>query len=111
MSSSSPRHVSSLPVGTGHRFLPSHGAALSLLRLTIGLLTAAAPSEALPHIIHTLEIEAGPEDPASPSLWIYLTTALLLVLLGGAFAGLTIAYAFLFKTWEASPSLTFDSTD
>jgi metal transporter CNNM len=32
-----------------------------------------------------------PEDPSDPSLWIYLTVATILVLAGGAFAGLTIA--------------------
>jgi metal transporter CNNM len=30
-------------------------------------------------------------ESEDPSLWLYLTTALILVLLGGAFAGLTIA--------------------
>ena len=32
-----------------------------------------------------------PKDPDDPSLWIYLTVTAILVLLGGAFAGLTIA--------------------
>jgi len=32
-----------------------------------------------------------PKDPEDPSLWIYLSIAIVLVLLGGAFAGLTIA--------------------
>ena len=31
------------------------------------------------------------KPPSDPSLWIYLATAVVLVLLGGAFAGLTIA--------------------
>ena len=31
------------------------------------------------------------KDPKDPSLWVYLGTAVALVLLGGAFAGLTIA--------------------
>ncbi|RFU32764.1 hypothetical protein B7463_g3537, partial [Scytalidium lignicola] len=35
--------------------------------------------------------EEEPRDPDDPSLWIYLTVAMVLVLLGGAFAGLTIA--------------------
>lgn len=38
----------------------------------------------------------GQDEPKSPDdarLWIYLGTAMILVLLGGAFAGLTIAYA------------------
>jgi metal transporter CNNM len=32
-----------------------------------------------------------PKDPEDASLWLYLLTAAVLVLLGGAFAGLTIA--------------------
>ena len=35
--------------------------------------------------------EEGAKPPDNPSLWIYLTVAAALVLLGGAFAGLTIA--------------------
>lgn len=35
--------------------------------------------------------EPEPKDPDDPSLWIYLAVAAALVLLGGAFAGLTIA--------------------
>ena len=33
----------------------------------------------------------APKDAEDPSLWLYLVTAGILVLLGGAFAGLTIA--------------------
>lgn len=36
------------------------------------------------------EEDAG-KDPEDPTLWIYLATALTLVLFGGIFAGLTIA--------------------
>ena len=35
--------------------------------------------------------EVAPKDPGDPELWIYLTIAMVLVLSGGAFAGLTIA--------------------
>ena len=35
--------------------------------------------------------EPEPKEPEDPTLWIYLSVALALVLLGGAFAGLTIA--------------------
>lgn len=35
--------------------------------------------------------EKTPKDAEDPSLWIYLSIAMVLVLLGGAFAGLTIA--------------------
>ncbi|EXJ95251.1 hypothetical protein A1O1_00371 [Capronia coronata CBS 617.96] len=45
------------------------------------------------HTFHLFSAAEAPEekDPGSPSLWIYLTVAAALVLLGGAFAGLTIA--------------------
>lgn len=35
--------------------------------------------------------EEPPKDAKDPSMWLYLTVAAVLVLLGGAFAGLTIA--------------------
>ena len=37
------------------------------------------------------DAEEPPMSPAAPTLWIYLAVAVALVLLGGAFAGLTIA--------------------
>jgi metal transporter CNNM len=46
----------------------------------------AAPLKKFLHI--TEEEHHGTEEP---SLWLYLSTAVVLVLLGGAFAGLTIA--------------------
>jgi len=41
--------------------------------------------------LHTYE-DVDPKPPSDPNLWAYLGTAVALVLLGGAFAGLTIAY-------------------
>ena len=38
------------------------------------------------------EEDPTPKPADDPSLWVYLGTAVALVLLGGAFAGLTIAY-------------------
>ena len=38
-----------------------------------------------------VEDEEPPMSPDKPTLWIYLAVAIALVLLGGAFAGLTIA--------------------
>ena len=52
-------------------------------------LLQAAPTRLLPYI--TLAGEPEPIDPDEPTLWIYLVVAVALVLLGGAFAGLTIA--------------------
>ena len=49
---------------------------------------AAAPTK-IPPFLGILEDEPLPAH--SPRLWIYLTVAVGLVLLGGAFAGLTIA--------------------
>ncbi len=43
-----------------------------------------------PHLFSTATEEEG-KDAADPGLWINLTVAVLLVLLGGVFAGLTIA--------------------
>ncbi|KAF4553009.1 Cyclin M transmembrane N-terminal domain-containing protein [Elsinoe fawcettii] len=51
-------------------------------------LTYAAPI--LSRSVRSFE-EEGPKDPEDASLWVYLGTAIALVLLGGAFAGLTIA--------------------
>ena len=50
----------------------------------------AAPLDRPPFV--TLK-EDGGKPAEDPSLWVYLGTAVALVLLGGAFAGLTIAYA------------------
>jgi len=43
---------------------------------------------------HHSDVPDEPRSPEDAELWIYLSVALLLVLLGGAFAGLTIAYAY-----------------
>ena len=42
---------------------------------------------------HHSDVPDEPRSPEDAELWIYLSVALVLVLLGGAFAGLTIAYA------------------
>ncbi|KAH7119623.1 hypothetical protein B0J11DRAFT_534178 [Dendryphion nanum] len=42
-------------------------------------------------VVNALEDEDLPKSPDDPDLWIYLSTAIVLVLLGGVFAGLTIA--------------------
>ena len=47
----------------------------------------AAPLRYDPNTI----LKEAAEEPGSPGLWIYLAVAVGLVLLGGAFAGLTIA--------------------
>lgn len=62
-----------------------------IIALTIGQssLVQAAPFHASTFLFSTEKDR--PKDAEDPSLWLYLTTAAILVLLGGAFAGLTIA--------------------
>lgn len=64
-----------------------------LLFLGIGRIPfvhAAPLMQFLPFTINASE-EEPPMSPSKPTLWIYLAVAIALVLLGGAFAGLTIA--------------------
>ena len=64
--------------------------------LLVCLFHAFAPVvKAFPVFQRSLDALKGddlPKDPDDASLWVYLGTAIALVLLGGAFAGLTIAY-------------------
>ena len=53
-------------------------------------LLRAAPQLKTPFTVFA-EDEEPPMSPTKPTLWIYLAVAIALVLLGGAFAGLTIA--------------------
>ena len=53
--------------------------------------TYAAPLLSLLPFQAFAEDEEPPMSPDKPTLWIYLAVAIALVLLGGAFAGLTIA--------------------
>lgn len=60
--------------------------------LSAGLLLSAVGHAApLRHIPIAVLEEDLPKDPGDASLWIYLSVAVALVLLGGVFAGLTIA--------------------
>ena len=62
-----------------------------LIAFTLGqsALVQAAPFHASTFLFSTEK--DNPKHAQDPSLWLYLTTAAVLVLLGGAFAGLTIA--------------------
>jgi metal transporter CNNM len=76
---------------SNHLGLASRPAILGLAKvLFLGLChvssVAAAPVKSYFSILEEL-----PKDPGEPGLWIYLGIAAVLVLLGGAFAGLTIA--------------------
>ncbi|EME49920.1 hypothetical protein DOTSEDRAFT_85203 [Dothistroma septosporum NZE10] len=68
-----------------HGFAALRPAVLVAARLLLLPLASAAP------ILHTLADEDLSKDADDPSLWIYLGVAVALVLLGGVFAGLTIA--------------------
>jgi metal transporter CNNM len=63
--------------------------------LVLLLVNTFAPLvRAFPLVQRTVSIfvdEDLPKSPKDASLWVYLSTAIALVLLGGAFAGLTIA--------------------
>ena len=63
--------------------------------LTFGIsqitMIQAAPVVSLVPFQVFAEAEEPPLSPQKPTLWIYLAVAVALVLLGGAFAGLTIA--------------------
>jgi len=60
---------------------------LALCQITT---VSALPVHLSQYFYHVTD-EVDPKDPDDPSLWIYLSVAAALVLLGGAFAGLTIA--------------------
>jgi metal transporter CNNM len=76
---------------------------LSLAQLP---LVQAAPT----YLFHAKDEEEG-KDPDDPGLWLYLGVAAALVLLGGAFAGLTIALmgqVGCFQVLLVQHTLTFD---
>jgi len=78
------------PRGVGK---PSTLAAPLLARLCFFVLLQAGRIAGSPIGIWKEKDEDLPKDPKDASLWAYLGVAVALVLLGGAFAGLTIAYA------------------
>jgi metal transporter CNNM len=68
--------------------------ALGVILLAIASLpfsNAAPVADTVRQVFAAAQEEPKPTD--DPGLWVYLATAAALVLLGGAFAGLTIAYA------------------
>jgi metal transporter CNNM len=56
--------------------------------------------KAFPLVKRTVNVLGAPlpKSPHNPDLWIYLGIAIALVLAGGVFAGLTIAYVLLLST-------------
>lgn len=76
-----------------------------LLILGVGNLPLlrAAPTYLSPFIKTTTENQ--PSTAQGPTLWVYLSVAVVLVLLGGAFAGLTIAL--MGQVWCSKDYITF----
>ncbi|KAI9805939.1 MAG: hypothetical protein M1825_000553 [Sarcosagium campestre] len=74
-------------------YITSRPAVLSLAKLLIAFVFQLPLLQAAPLRIREYVglSEDVPKSPDSPDLWIYLSIAITLVLLGGAFAGLTIA--------------------
>ena len=84
-----------MPASTSPRVAPRLGAGASSFAnvLILGLMNfplLRALALPLSSGYRASEEDAG-KDPEDPTLWIYLATALTLVLFGGIFAGLTIA--------------------
>lgn len=79
-------------VGSRPRLGQSTIAIAGLVRL-LSILCHAPLAYALPFVTRSFEKteEDGPKSASDPDLWINLTVAFALVVLGGAFAGLTIA--------------------
>lgn len=73
--------------------LPAISLASSLILVAIASLPGAIaiPVAEVAREVYSLA-QPDPKPAEDPSLWLYLTTAALLVILGGVFAGLTIAY-------------------
>ena len=88
----SPQHSrsSSPPIGSPV-FRPAIYSIVKLLYLSLTQLPAvyAAP---LDHLTVLSQVKANAEKPGNGEFWAYIGIAIALVLLGGAFAGLTIAY-------------------
>ena len=104
MSTHPPAHAGARVGYTAARPYVFSTAKLLLLGLgRIPLIHAAPIVNMLP-----FKIFAEEDDPMSadkPTLWIYLAVAIALVLLGGAFAGLTIALMGQVRSW-----LVFEGT-
>lgn len=80
--------------GAHNGYTAARPAILGLSKVLFAGLTQLSTATALPlntAFIVARESSDEPKDAEDPSLWIYLTIAVVLVLLGGAFAGLTIA--------------------
>lgn len=83
-----------MPAPVLNRYVSNRPLILGLSKLLLVTIAQTPLARAAPLFISTLvsaQEEPEGKTPADPSLWIYLSVAAFLVLLGGAFAGLTIA--------------------
>lgn len=82
------------PIAGSNGYLAIRPAIIGLAKVLFGGLSQVSYVSAAP-VTQFLGItkakEDLPKDAENPSLWLYLGVAAVLVLLGGAFAGLTIA--------------------
>ena len=79
--------------GQAARYTAVRPVVLSVAKLSLMGLLPLIHAIPLSHSLFNAfaEDEEPPMSPQKPTLWIYLAVAIALVLLGGAFAGLTIA--------------------
>lgn len=84
-----------MPASTANAYLSKRPLVLGLSKLFFVAVAQLPIAQAAPlyvsTLIHSLEEGEEGKSPDDPDLWLYLGVAAALVLLGGAFAGLTIA--------------------
>jgi metal transporter CNNM len=83
------------------RLQTQHNGGIRIARVLLPLFAALAsiPVSYAAPLLHLAKEKGGDGEPEpkpadDPSLWLYLGTAVGLVVMGGIFAGLTIAYVF-----------------
>lgn len=95
--------VATAPRSIASSQLSTRPGTLSLIKLLLCAFLHFGVTKALPFVSVLKEDEGKPAD--DPQLWAFLGTAVALVLLGGAFAGLTIAYGV--PVWSMNGICTF----
>ena len=97
MATPQPLHSSTMQRhGSSNGYLANRSLVLSVAKILMLSLSQLPLAQAYPvpwilTALMTQDEKEGPMPSSSPTLWIYLVVAMSLVLLGGAFAGLTIA--------------------
>jgi metal transporter CNNM len=80
-----------MPREVSNTYLSRRPLVLGLAKVLFLSLAQLPIVQAAPTYLFTTKDEDEGKDPDDPGLWLYLGVAAALVLLGGAFAGLTIA--------------------